>query len=138
VIYLVSHAPTTNLNRVYPPDLTRPLLAYRYGGDALCGQVVVPFRCEGACHSVDAFIDLHHDVRDVHVIPTPRDERAALAVWVEAEAAVRDLADRSREKGESDAVRLYTLAADAIEERVHTLGRRLYDIRPSRHYGTSS
>jgi len=122
--------------RAYLPDLVRPLLIYRYSGEALCGLVAVPFIYETTRRGVEAFTDLRNDRRWVKLIPEPTEGRAALGVWVEALSVMLDLRDLERERRDADAARLYTQASDTIEARVNALGRQVYAATSSRRYGS--
>jgi len=110
--------PSTDPTHVYPPDLTRPLVAYRHSGDDLGGQVVAPFTHEGVRMAVDVFLDPRYGVERAALIPLPLfDPQRPLRVyeaWLAAEDALDDLADRAREKSERRAARLYDLAAEVV------------------------
>jgi len=115
----MDHKPSTcDPTRVYPPDLTRPIVAYRHSGDDLGGQVVVPFEHNDARLAVDVFLDPRYGVERATLIPMPpfdpQRPQAVYKTWLAAEDALDDLADLAREKSERRAARLYDLAAEVV------------------------
>jgi len=133
--------PSTDPTHVYPPDLTRPLVAYRHSGDDLGGQVVAPFIHEGVRMAVDVFLDPRYAVERATLIPLPQfDPQHPLRVyeaWLAAEDALDDLADRAREKHEQRAARLYDLAAEVVNGYKQVAFEAVERSRPSlRRYGS--
>jgi len=68
---MMRNQPSTDPTHVYPPDLTRPIVAYRHYGDDLGGQVVAPFEHNGVRMAVDVFLDPRYGVERAHLIPMP-------------------------------------------------------------------
>ncbi len=127
--------------RVYPPDLMRPIVAYRHSGDDLGGQVVAPFEHNGVHMAVDVFLDPRYGVERAHLIPMPAcDPMHPLRVrdaWLAAEDALDDLADLAREKSERRAARLYDLAAEVVNAYKQKAYKAVEQSLPSlRRYGS--
>jgi len=126
---------------VYPPDLTRPIVAYRHSGDDLGGQVVAPFTHKGIRMAIDVFLDPRYGVERATLIPMPSFDpqrpQAVYKTWLAAEDALDDLADVAREKGERRAARLYDLAAEVVngykQEAFDAVDQSLPSLR---HYGS--
>jgi len=137
----MNYRPSTDPTHVYPPDLKRPLVAYRHSGDDLGGQVVAPFMHEGIRMAVDVFLDPRYGVERATLIPMtqwdPRYPKRVYEAWLAAEDALDDLADLAREKHEQRAARLYDLAAEVVNGYKQTAFEAVERSRPSlRRYGS--